>query len=82
LTFERLRHLRARTYFDTIFNPYTPYLRDYSRTDGTRELQFRKGRNRIFFKLANGPIDAFVSRVLAREGPGRPRREGTIVSQP
>jgi hypothetical protein len=59
-----------QTYFDTIFNPYTTYLHDYNRTEGKRELHFKKGRNRVFFKLSNGPNDGFVSMVLTRTGPG------------
>lgn len=59
-----------RTYFDTIFNPYTTYLHDYNRTEGKRELHFKKGRNRVFFKLSNGPNDGFVSMVLTRTGTG------------
>ena len=59
-------NISKQTYFDTIFNPNTPYLRDYNRTEGTRLLHFNKGRNRIFFKLSNGPNDAFLSMVLTR----------------
>ena len=42
------------------------HLRDYNRTEGKRVLHFNKGRNKIFFKLSNGPNHAFLSMVLTR----------------
>jgi hypothetical protein len=59
-------NVNKRPYFDAIFNPNTPYLRDYNRTEGTRLLHFNKGRNRVFFKMSNGPNDPFLSMVLTR----------------
>jgi hypothetical protein len=60
-------NVNKQSYFDLIFNTYTPYLHDYNRTEGTRVLHFNKGRNRIFFKLSNGPNAAFLSMVLTRQ---------------
>ncbi|WP_457324316.1 hypothetical protein [Roseateles sp. P5_E11] len=54
------------TYFDTIFNGGPSYLRDYNRTEGKRLLHFNKGRNKLFFKLSNGPNASFLSMVLTR----------------
>jgi hypothetical protein len=56
-----------QTYFNLIFNTYSSYLHDYNRTEGTRVLHFNKGRNRIFFKLSNGPNAAFLSLVLTKQ---------------
>jgi hypothetical protein len=53
-------------YFDAVFRRGTPYLRDYNRTEGLRVLHFNKGRNKIFFKLSNGPNYPFLSLVLTR----------------
>ena len=55
-----------RPYFDAIFNPNSTFERDYNRTEGKRVVHFNKGRNRIFFKLSNGPNLGFVSLVLTR----------------
>jgi hypothetical protein len=55
-----------QTYFDAIFNPNSTFERDYNRTEGKRVVHFSKGRNKIFFKLSNGPNDGFVSLVLTR----------------
>jgi hypothetical protein len=53
-------------YFDAVFSRGTTYLRDYNRTEGKRVLHFNKGRNKIFFKLSNGPNHSFLSMVLTR----------------
>jgi hypothetical protein len=54
------------SYFNAIFNTDNTYLRDYNRTEGKRVLHFNKGRNKIFFKMSNGPNKAFSSMVLTR----------------
>lgn len=59
-------NVNKQSYFDAIFNPNTTYLRDYNRTEGKRVLHFKQGRNKIFFKLSNGPNDPFLSMVLTR----------------
>ncbi|KQV60720.1 hypothetical protein ASC95_04600 [Pelomonas sp. Root1217] len=59
-------NVNKATYFDAIFNGGPSYLRDYNRTEGQRVLHFNKGRNRLFFKLSNGPNRAFLSLVLTR----------------
>jgi len=57
-------NVNKQSYFDAIFNTGTAYLHDYNRTEGQRVLHFDKGRNKIFFKLSNGPNSAFLSLVL------------------
>jgi hypothetical protein len=59
-------NVNKRAYFDAIFSTDDPYLRDYNRTEGRRVLHFNKGRNKIFFKMSNGPNKAFLSMVLTR----------------
>lgn len=59
-------NVNKATYFDAIFNRDAGYLRDYNRTEGKRVLHFNKGRNKLFFKLSNGPNRAFLSMVLTR----------------
>jgi hypothetical protein len=54
------------SYFNAIFNSNNTYLRDYNRTEGKRVLHFNKGRNKIFFKMSNGPNLGFLSMVLTR----------------
>ncbi|MDR7271517.1 hypothetical protein J2X20_004185 [Pelomonas saccharophila] len=59
-------NVNKQSYFDAIFNRDQGYLRDYNRTEGRRVLHFNKGRNKLFFKLSNGPNGAFLSMVLTR----------------
>ena len=59
-------NVNKAAYFDTIFNGGPSYLRDYNRTEGKRVLHFNKGRNKLFFKLSNGPNSAFLSLVLTK----------------
>ena len=57
-------NVNKQSYFNAIFDSGNPHLSDYNRTEGQRVLHFEKGRNRIFFKLSNGPNSAFLSFVL------------------
>lgn len=59
-------NVNKASYFDAIFNHDQGYLRDYNRTEGKRVLHFNKGRNKLFFKLSNGPNGAYLSLVLTR----------------
>lgn len=59
-------NVNKRPYFDAVFNTRNTYLRDYNRTEGKRVLHFNQGRNKIFFKLSNGPNDPYLSMVLTR----------------
>jgi hypothetical protein len=59
-------NVNKQSYFDAVFSAGAPHLRDYNRTEGKRVLHFNKGRNKLFFKLSNGPNGAFLSMVLTR----------------
>jgi hypothetical protein len=59
-------NVNKRPYFDAVFVTRNTYLRDYNRTEGQRVLHFNKGRNKLFFKLSNGPNNPYLSLVLTR----------------
>jgi hypothetical protein len=59
-------NLNKGAYFDAVYNYRTTHRHDYNRTEGKRLLHFNKGRNKIFFKLSNGPNVMFLSMVLTR----------------
>jgi hypothetical protein len=61
-------NIGKQSYFDAVFNPNTDaiHVRDYNRTEGKRVVHFNRGRNRLFFKLSNGPNLGYVSMVLTR----------------
>jgi hypothetical protein len=59
-------NVRKRSYFDAVFTSGTTHQRDYNRTEGTRVLHFNKGRNKLFFKLSNGPNRSYFSIVLTQ----------------
>jgi 3-methyladenine DNA glycosylase Mpg len=42
------------------------HARDLNMTEGLRKVHFRKGRNKIFFKMANGPTRLCFSLVLTK----------------
>ncbi|MES1265611.1 MAG: hypothetical protein ABUU24_08165, partial [Variovorax sp.] len=53
-------------FFRAVYDPGATHTRDYNRSEGTRVVHFRKGRNKIFFKLSNGAQGGFLSMVLTR----------------
>jgi hypothetical protein len=59
-------NVNKRPYFDAVFVTRNTYLRDYNRTEGQRVLHFKRGRNKLFFKLSNGPNHPYLSMVLTR----------------
>ncbi len=59
-------NLNKGAYYAAVYNSSTTHLRDYNRSEGKRVLHFNKGRNKIFFKLSNGPNVTFLSMVLTR----------------
>lgn len=54
-------------FFSEIYHTANTYVRDYNLSEGKRVVRFRKGRNRLFFKLSNGPTRLFFSLVLTKE---------------
>jgi hypothetical protein len=53
-------------FFSEIYNTRNTYVRDYNLSEGKRVVHFRKGRNKLFFKLSNGPTRLFFSLVLTK----------------
>lgn len=53
-------------FFGEIYETWNTYVRDYNLNEGKRTVHLRKGRNKLFFKLANGPTRVFLSMVLTR----------------
>jgi hypothetical protein len=49
-----------------LYDTQNTYARDFNMTEGKRRVRFKKGRNKIFFKLANGPLRMYFSLVLTK----------------
>jgi hypothetical protein len=49
-----------------LYDTQNTYARDFNMTEGKRRVHFKKGRNKIFFKLANGPLRMYFSLVLTK----------------
>lgn len=53
-------------FFGEVYETWNTYVRDYNLNEGRRIVHVRKGRNKLFFKLSNGPTRVFLSLVLTR----------------
>jgi hypothetical protein len=53
-------------FFSQIYDTSNTGVRDYNLSEGTRTVHLRKGRNKLFFKLSNGPTRLFFSLVLTK----------------
>ena len=58
-------NLNKQWFFNSIYDTRNRYVSDYNRNEGTRIVHFNKGRNKLFFKLSNGPNQTFFSMVLS-----------------
>lgn len=58
-------NLNKQWFWNTIYDTQNTYVSDYNRNEGTRIVHFNKGRNKLFFKLSNGPTRLFFSMVLS-----------------
>jgi hypothetical protein len=54
------------SFFDQFYETRNTYVPDYNLSEGKRTVHFRKGRNKLFFKLSNGPTRLFFSLVLTK----------------
>jgi hypothetical protein len=54
------------SFFGKVYETRNTYVRDYNLNEGKRVVHFRKGRNKLFFKLSNGPTRIFFSLVLTK----------------
>jgi hypothetical protein len=53
-------------FFNEVYETRNTFVRDYNLSEGRRTVHFRKGRNKLFFKLSNGPTRIFFSLVLTK----------------
>jgi hypothetical protein len=53
-------------FFQRVYNTANTFVRDYNLSEGKRVVHFRKGRNKLLFKLSNGPTRLFFSLVLTK----------------
>lgn len=53
-------------FFGKIYETKNTYVPDYNLSESKRVVHFRKGRNKLFFKLSNGPTRLFFSFVLTK----------------
>jgi hypothetical protein len=52
------------SFFQQVYDNWNSYAAAYNMNEGKVTVHFRKGRNKVFFKLSNGPNQAFFSMVL------------------
>jgi len=52
------------SFFQKVYDNWNGYAGAYNFNEGKVTVHFRKGRNKVFFKLSNGPNKAFFSMVL------------------
>ena len=52
------------SFFQKVYDNWNYYATSYNHNEGKVTVHFRKGRNKVFFKLSNGPNKAFFSMVL------------------
>jgi hypothetical protein len=53
-------------FFGQIYETRNTYVPNYNLSEGKRVVHFRKGRNKLFFKLSNGPTRVFFSLVVTK----------------
>jgi hypothetical protein len=59
-------NINKTSFWRDLYDTRNTYTRDFNMTEGKRKVRFKKGRNKIFFKLANGPSRTFFSLVLTK----------------
>ena len=52
------------SFFQKVYDDWNGYAAAYNMNEGKVTVHFRKGRNKVFFKLSNGPNKSFFSMVL------------------
>jgi len=57
---------RKQWFFSRIYDIANTYARDYNLSEGKRVVHLRQGRNKLFFKLSNGPTRLFFSLVVTK----------------
>jgi hypothetical protein len=57
-------NVNKHSFFRQVYESGNDYKQPYNLNEGKVTVHFRKGRNKLFFKLSNGPNKAFLSMVL------------------
>ena len=53
-------------FWRALYDTPNSYVRDFNASEGQRKVRLRKGRNKLFFKMANGPVQGFFSLVITK----------------
>ena len=59
-------NVNKKWFFDKVYDPHTTLFRNFNLNEGKRLVHFKQGRNKVFFKLSNGPRGTFLSMVLTK----------------
>ena len=59
-------NINKRAFWPALYDVPNTHRPDYNMTEAKRKVRFKKGRNKIFFKMANGPTRLFFSLVLTK----------------
>ena len=59
-------NVNKKWFFDQVYDTRNNLFGDMNANEGKRLVHFRKGRNKVFFKLSNGPNGSFLSMVLTK----------------
>jgi hypothetical protein len=59
-------NINKMSFWGAVYDPQNTYAQDFNMTEGKRRVRFKKGRNKILFKLANGPLRMYFSLVLTK----------------
>ncbi|MEO7494976.1 MAG: hypothetical protein ABIT83_02295 [Massilia sp.] len=59
-------HANKHWFFHEIYYTKNTYKGDYNLNEGSARVHFKKGRNKVFFKLSNGATRVFFSMVLTK----------------
>jgi hypothetical protein len=61
-------NIAKQSFFDKIYSPYNNYAKTWNLSEGKRLVHFQQGRNKLLFKLSNGPnrVGIFASIILTK----------------
>jgi uncharacterized membrane protein YgcG len=58
--------VKHNSFYNQVYGAGGTYQREFNMAEGLRAVHFKKGRNKILFKLSNGPLGTFFSMVLSK----------------
>lgn len=59
-------NINKTSFWRDLYDTQNTYAHDFNMSEAKRRVHFKKGRNKLFFKLANGPSRTFFSLVLTK----------------